>query len=128
MFAHLAAALILAALPENVRIVIPERIGLSAEQVSSRLEIPPLDPDRGFDSLEIVIYHFSTGKESISLGEEGTLRETSHEGGMKALVKLKRKGALVRVFFIQAVGRDIDVMCRRLSKKLTSIIEKGIRR
>lgn len=128
MFVHLAVAVILAALPESVRIVIPERIGLSPEQVSSRLELPSIDPNRGFDSLVIVIYHFSTGKESIALGEEGALRETSHEGAIKALVKLKRKGALVRVFFIQAEGRDIDTMCRRLSKKLTSIIEKGIRR
>ncbi len=104
----------------SIIITIPGNIHLTEDEVRKAFTGSGNTGDKGL--LEVTVYSYTAGYESIWYEGEGNFRQKNHNAGMKLLLKLKRGNTLEQVMFITAEGRDKDDMIINLSKKIRGLV------
>jgi len=72
-------------------------------------------------NLDIVIYSYSQGKETISLAKNGEFLTQTGAAELKALVKIMDGEKPVRAEFIEVSGNSNDELIRNLSKSVSAL-------
>ena len=81
-----------------------------------------IEPDPGsMYNLNIVIYSYSQGKETISMEKEGDFVTRTGSAKIKALVKIMDGEKPVRAEFIEVSGNSNDELIRNLAKSVSDL-------
>lgn len=83
------------------------------------LEIEP-DPGSRYN-LNIVIYSYSQGKETISLEGEGEFVTKTGKAELKALIKIMDGEKPVRAEFVEVSGNSNEELVRNLAKSVSDL-------
>ena len=88
---------------------IPEYINIKEDEIYSHLKDFHLDPSSSL-LLEITIYSYSTGLESISISDNEDIKNVVEPGKIRGLVKVTDANKIVRADFIDASGNSKEEM------------------
>ena len=105
----------------NVLITIPEGIRITEEEI--RAVLPPVFRSSAkFDEIEILVYHFSPGIETLSVSQDTEISQKYQNAYLKILVKFKKGGFLKNAVFIEVEEKEKEGLLRQLSEKLKKIL------
>jgi len=96
---------------------IPEYINIREDEIYARMNDFNLDPASSL-YLEITIYGYSTGLESISISDNGDIKNTIEPGKIKGLIKITDGKKILRADFIDADGNSKEEMILALIDKI----------
>ena len=96
---------------------IPEYINIREDEIYARMNDFHLDPASSL-YLEITIYGYSTGLESISISDNGDIKNTIEPGKIKGLIKITDGKKILRADFIDADGNSKEEMILALVNKI----------
>ena len=102
---------------------IPKHINIKEDEIYAHLKDFHLDPSSSL-WLEITIYSYSTGLESISISDNEDIKNVVEPGKIKGLIKIADAKKILRADFIEAVGNTKEEMILSFIDKIRSKILK----
>ena len=96
---------------------IPEYINIKEDEIYAKMKDFHLDPS-SLLFLEITIYGYSTGLESISISDSEDIKNVTEPGKIKGLIKITDGKKILRADFIDANGNSKDEMISSLVDKI----------
>ncbi|MCL2155742.1 MAG: hypothetical protein FWH53_08770 [Leptospirales bacterium] len=96
---------------------IPEYINIKDDEIYAKIKDFHLDPS-SLLFLEITIYSYSTGLESISISDSGDIKNVIEPGKIKSLIKITDGKKVLRADFIDAIGNSKEEMISSLVDKI----------
>jgi len=102
---------------KSVEFEIAPHIKLGADELKN---IPfTVKPDENSSiTLRVVIYSYSSGKETISMTGESGFKTDTGSGVIKALVEIIDSGKVMRAEFIEVSGHSREELLENLAKSL----------
>src|SRR5271157_62413 len=91
-------------LDSRLIIKIPPGVALSEQEVRSFFRDTQRNAADNYETIEIVIYSFSLGIETLTYSDNDPIRMSLQKGEIKALIKLKKNSILKKVLFVNADG------------------------
>jgi hypothetical protein len=96
---------------------IPNYINIKEDEVYTQLKNFSLDPSSHLH-LEITIYSYSTGIESIIISDNEDIKNVLEPGKIKGLIKITDGKKILRADFIDATGNTKEEMILSLIDKI----------
>ena len=96
---------------------IPEYINIKEDEIYAQMKEFPLDP-ASLLYLEITIYSYSSGLESITMSDNGDMKNVMEPGKIKALIKITDGKKILRTNFIDTKGNSKEEMISSLIDKI----------
>jgi len=96
---------------------IPDHIIIKTEDLKTALKDINTDPS-GDHYLVLVIYSYSSGKETISYSGIGDLKTTSGKGRLKVLLKFMNDTKIIRAEFIVSEGNSKEEIISSIAKEI----------
>jgi len=96
---------------------IPDYINIKEDEIYARLKDFPLDQSSSL-YLEITIYSYSAGLESMIISDSGDIKNVMESGRIKGLIKVKDAKKILRADFIDVSGNSKEEMILLLIDKI----------
>jgi len=98
---------------------IPKHINIKEDEIYAQIKDFQLDPSSSL-WLEITIYSYSTGLESIIISDNEDIKNVVEPGRIKGLIKITDGKKILRADFIDASGISKEEMILSLIDKIRS--------
>ena len=102
---------------------IPKYINIKEDEVYAHLKDFPIDQSSSL-YLEITIYSYSTGLESIIISDNEDIKNAAESGMIKGLIKVTDGKKILSADFIDAVGNSKEEMILSLINKIRTKMRK----
>ena len=96
---------------------IPKHINLEEDEIYAHLNNFPLDTSSSL-YLEITIFSYSTGLESIIISDNGDIKNSAESGKIKGLIKVTDGKKILSADFIEVSGKSKEEMILFLIDKI----------
>ena len=96
---------------------IPKYININEDEIYAQLKDFKLDPS-SYLYLEIVIYSYSTGLESIIISDNEDIKNVMEPGKIKVMIKITDGKKILGADFIDAAGNSKEEMISSLIDKI----------
>ena len=105
---------------EKINVILPENSPVSREEILAVFQ-PLQSPGDPGTLLDVTVYSYTPGYESIRFTGENRLTQNYHPGNLKLLLKLKKNSSTEEIRFINVDGRDKAEMLTRLESLVRSM-------
>ena len=96
---------------------IPKYININEDEIYAQLKDFQLDPSSRL-CLEITIYGYSTGLESIIISDDGDIKDAAETGKIKGVIKITDGKKILGADFIDITGSSKEEMISSLINKI----------
>ena len=96
---------------------IPEYINIKEDEIYAKMKDFPLDSASSL-YLEITIYSYSTGLESITMSDDGDIKNVTDAGKIKGLIKITDGKKILSADFIDISGNSKEELISSLINKI----------
>ncbi len=94
----------------SVCVTVARHISINSDEIKDCIE----HNNNSYEQIEIIIYYFSRGVETLTLSEDAEMSRTVSDGKIKCLMKFKNKKKLKKIIFLEATGNEHDDLVKKL--------------
>lgn len=101
----------------SITYAIPEQINVTAREIDLALHEEGLTLAQNL-TLKISVFYYSENIERYSLSDTHKLSTTCNDGLIQALVKVKKKGELIKTLFVKGKGKTKAAILKNFALNL----------